>query len=130
MDCTTINGTELMYVTFVMEKTQHSRYSFYVYTWKRSDGEILYIGQTSNIHARLLNHALINKKVPLLESDQIILESHPNKASALKRERELIFQLQPKLNVQFKKPRIWPKKSIRKTVLDKLRDGTLCKETL
>lgn len=84
---------------FILTPTDFSRANqpWCVYAWKRGS-EVLYVGSSSNLYARLANHTILGVKEPLLPDDKILVFTCENKGRMLDAERALITHYSPKYN--------------------------------
>ena len=69
-----------------------------IYFICETNGEIIYIGSTTNLQTRLQNHAT---RIEFYEKPVFFFACSNSKNKCLKKERELIEKIEPKYNVQW-----------------------------
>ncbi len=89
-----INGCD--FERYVRPSLQKNRPG-YVYAWLRTD-DVLYVGSTYDIAARLMSHHVIGKKEPVLSGDEIRIWRFDSRRGAMDAEYDLIWSCKPKYN--------------------------------
>jgi hypothetical protein len=79
---------------------------FYVYCLWNADGDVIYVGQSTNIFSRLGQHAKNPQKAA--EITRVTLTRCPDQKSMDRIERALIVRMQPKLNIAGLSWRVYP----------------------